>query len=361
MAYVYFSRSRVPNFRDWWVPDQSLLKKMEKVFYSAELDEILGGKVGVKVHMGEPGDVHYLRPVYVSKMIEIVKDVGGEPVVVETSGLGWTPGRTSASKHLEAARRNGFCEETLGAPIIMVDGEMGIDGIKGDVVARGLADLDSMVVMSHSTGHLQAGFGGAIKNLGLGCVTKAGKYRVHFIGLPKIGEECDKCGDCVAVCPVEAINIEKCVITENCAGCNACVDVCSREAIKIKEAPLDQLSRRIAENASRVVKQVKKIGYINLLVDVLPHCDCHPHSDIPIVPDIGVLASKDPVAIDRASIDLINQAPGIQTSESENCNALEPGLDKLTLINPQTNWRLQLSTAEKLGMGKQAYKLIEIS
>ncbi len=358
MARVYFASSRVKNFRDWWVPEQSLLRKMERVFFAAGLDKIVDGTVGIKVHLGEPGDVHYLRPAYVSKMVEIIRSLGGEAMVVETSGLGWTPGRTSASKHLESARRNGFCEETIGAPIVMIDGDMGIDCLEGSVGARGLGKLDSMIVMSHSTGHIQAGYGGALKNLGLGCVTKAGKYRVHFEGLPRINDKCDLCGECLRVCPVDAIQGN--VITERCVGCIACVDVCGKGAVEIREVPSDKLSRMIAENASEVVEAVEKIGYINLIVDVLPHCDCHPHSDIPVTPDIGVLASTDPVAIDRASIDLINKSPGIPTSEAEEVGALSSGTDKFALINPQTNWRLQLETAEKLGIGRQDYEFIEI-
>jgi hypothetical protein len=279
-------------------------------------------------------------------------------VVVETSGLGWIPGRTSASKYLEAARRNGFCEETLGAPVRMIDGEYGLEGIKGGVVARGLAELDSMIVLSHVTGHIQAGFGGAIKNLGLGCVTKTGKYRVHFEGPPRVNEKCDLCGECELVCPVEAIKDG--IISERCVGCNACLDVCSRGAVEVKDASNEGLSARIAENASAVLSVVKKVGYINLLVDILPHCDCHPHSDIPITPDIGVLSSLDPVAIDKASVDLINRSPGVLSSEAEEANALNPGSDKLCLINPQTNWRVQIETAEKLGLGTQEYVLIEI-
>jgi hypothetical protein len=358
MARVYFASSRVPNFREWWVPEQSLLKKMERVFFSAGLDGITEGIVGIKVHMGEPGDVHYLRPVYVSKMVDIIRNLGGKPMVVETSGLGWTPGRTSASKQLEAARRNGFSEGTLGAPIVLMDGEMGMETAEGSVVARGLSSLDSLMVLSHVTGHIQAGYGGAIKNLGLGCVAKIGKYRVHFEGLPRINEKCDMCGECLDICPVDAI--KEGVITEKCVGCIACVDICPRGAVKIKETSLGRLSVRIAENASEVVKMATKVGYINLLVDVLPHCDCHPHSDIPIIPDLGVLSSLDPVAIDKASIDLLNSAPGILFSEAEKAGALDPGTDKLSLINPETNWKLQLKTAEKLGMGRQEYNLIEL-
>jgi len=358
MVHVYFAGSRVHEFRKWWVPEQSLSRKMERAFFSAGLDKGLKGTVGLKVHMGEPGDVHYLRPIYATKMVDIIRELGGDPVVVETSGLGRIPGRTSASKHLAAARRNGFCEKTIGAPILMVDGEDGLDNVKGSIVAEGLEELDSLVVLSHATGHIQTGFGGAIKNLGMGCVTKTGKYGVHFEGPPKINEKCDLCGECVVVCPANAI--EDGTISEKCVCCNACLDVCSKGAVVVKETTSEELSARIAENASAVVDVVANIGYINLLVDILPHCDCHPHSDIPIVPDIGVLSSNDPVAIDKASIDLIIRSPGILSSEAEKVNALNPGSDKLSLINPQTNWRIQIEVAEKLGLGKQEYVLKEI-
>lgn len=354
---VYFASSRVKDFRQWWVPKESLLEKMEQLFFSAALDKTIaeGSSVGIKVHFGEPGDVHYIRPAYVSRAVDIIKGLGARPVVVETTGLGWRPGRTSAEKHLSAARKNGFCEETLGAPILIADGDDGLDGNGGDIpVAKGIADLDSLIFLSHVTGHIQAGFGGAIKNLGVGCVTKTGKFRIHFDGTPKINEElCDECNECVEICPAGAVNPP--TINETaCLLCNACLDVCDRRAVKVEGLDLTTLAERIAENAKAVVDVLgENIGYINLLVDVIPHCDCHPHSDIPIVPDIGVLASKDPVAIDMASIDLINGAPGIDGS------AFEGGADKLSSINPATNWSIQIDTAEKFGIGEKEYKLIQ--
>jgi hypothetical protein len=341
------------------VPESSLLRKMEKVFYSAGLDKVVSGTVGIKVHMGEPGDVHYLRPIYVSKIVDLIRDLDGELIVVETSGLGWIPGRTSAEKHLEAARRNGFCEETIGAPVRMLDGAYGIESIKGSIVARGIQELDSLIVLSHVTGHIQAGFGGAIKNLGLGCVTKTGKYRVHYDGPPELNKRCDLCGECVAVCPVGAIEDGR-INPDKCICCNACLDVCSKDAVSVREVSNNELAARIAENAYKVLQNLGKVGYINFLVDILPHCDCHPHSDIPIVPDIGLLSSLDPVACDRASIDLVNSSPGVLTSEAENCNALASGADKFKLINPETNWKVQLSTAEKLGIGTQEYILEKV-
>ncbi len=354
---VHFAGARVKNFRQWWLPKESLLEKMENIFFSASLDRFVkkGGKVGIKVHFGEPGDVHYIRPAYVSKVVDIIKGLGGVPAVVETAGLGWRPGRTSAEKHLSAARKNGFCEETHGAPILMLDGDDGLYSAgEGSIVASGIPKLDSLIVVSHATGHIQAGFGGAIKNLGVGCVTKTGKFKIHFDGTPRIDEDlCDECGKCVDICPVDAIH-PPAIKGTACVLCNACLDVCDRRAVKVNFLKLEILSKRIAENAKAVVDALNgNIGYINLLVDILPHCDCHPHSDIPIVPDIGVLASADPVAIDVASVDLINEAPGTMGS------AFEEGADKFTSINPATNWKIHVETAEKLGIGKSEYNLVK--
>ncbi len=363
---VYFASARVKEFRRWWVPKESILQKMEGLFFAAGLDGLVeeGEKVGIKLHMGEPGNVHYLRPVYASRLVDIITGLGGKVEVVETAGLGTTPGRTSASKHLEAARKNGFCEETLGAPLVMADGEEGLGSVEveGVPVAKGIAELNSLLVLSHATGHIQAGFGGALKNLGLGCVAKAGKFRVHNEGRPWIDDDlCNACGDCLAVCTAEAISGEPLKIGEECVICGSCPDVCGRGAISTKMTSPKEVSRRVAENTAGVVKALDgRLGYLNILMDVLPHCDCHPHSDIPIIPDIGILASQDPVAIDQASIDMIKSAPGVVGSEAEDSAALDPGMDKLQLINPETKWWVQLETAEEMGLGEREYSLEEL-
>ncbi|MFQ5887858.1 MAG: DUF362 domain-containing protein, partial [Candidatus Hydrothermarchaeales archaeon] len=201
---VFFASARVPKFREWWVPEQSLLFRMEKIFFKAGFDEIVNGKkVGIKPHMGEPGDVHYMRPVFLSRLVDIVKGSGGDPVILETSGLGWLPGRTSAEKYLKAAKKNGFSEETMGARIVIADGDYGLDAeeIDGIPIAKRLTEMDSLIVLSHFTCHIQAGVGGAIKNIGVGCVTKSGKFMVHHHGYPKIVKSrCDQCGECVEYC-----------------------------------------------------------------------------------------------------------------------------------------------------------------
>jgi len=220
---VFFATARVPKFREWWVPEQSLLFRMERIFFKAGFDEVVNGKkVGIKPHMGEPGDVHYMRPIFLSRLVDIVKECGGDPVILETSGLGWLPGRTSAEKYLDAARKNGFSKETLGAPIVIADGDYGLDAeeINEIPIAKSFFEMESLIVLSHFTCHIQAGVGGAIKNLGVGCVSKAGKFMVHYHGYPEIVKSrCDKCGECVEHCPMDAIKDYK-IDQVKCARCN---------------------------------------------------------------------------------------------------------------------------------------------
>ncbi len=332
---------------------------MERVFYTAEFSSLCKGDVAVKLHLGEPGDTHYLRPIFASTLVDIIKKEGGRPVVVETSGMGWLANRTSAQRHLEAARRNGFTEETIGARIKMIDGEMGLDSMPDSIVAKGLSDFDSLIVLSHVTGHIQAGFGGAIKNIGLGCVTKAGKYHVHHTKKPEIIKgKCTKCNKCLEVCPIDGA-IEEYGITDTCSLCSLCLDVCEPCAITAGFRDPVSLTKKVSENAAMVLDRIERAGFINLVIDVLPHCDCHPFSDVPIVPDIGVLGSLDPVAIDRCSIDLVNNSTGVHGT-SLSASALEKGADKFIAVNPRTSWKAQLNRAEELGIGRQEYKITKV-
>jgi uncharacterized Fe-S center protein len=358
-AKVFFASARVADYQKWWLPQASMLRKMERVFYACGLDKICAGEVALKIHMGEPGDTHYIRPAYANVLSDLIKKSGGRPTIIETSGLGSLANRTSEEKHLDAARKNGFTEETVGASIKMIDGKKGLDVIPGSFVAKGLKNYDSMIVLSHVTGHIQAGFGGSIKNIALGCVAKSGKYRVHHPDPPVINrEKCTECGECVEICPSEAVKDYE--VTSNCTCCSLCLDVCEEDAIGSAFRDPKDLTKIISDNAGEVLKHIESVGFINLAIDVLPHCDCHPFSDIPIVPDIGVFASFDPLAIDRAGIDKINASPGIPTSGSDDSGSLKTGSDKFTSVNPCTSWRAQLDRAEKLGIGTQKYEITTV-
>jgi uncharacterized Fe-S center protein len=353
---VYFVSARVPDYQTWWRPKASMVKKMERVFYECGLSEICRGEVALKLHLGEPGDTHYLRPIFAATLVDLIKKEGGKPTVIETSGMGWIAGRTSETRHLEAARRNGFTSETLGAEIRMIDGRQGLDSLPGSVVAKGLTDFDSMIVLSHVTGHIQAGFGGAIKNIGLGCVTKPGKYRVHHHVTPEIElEKCTGCDECINICPSDAI--KNYVVTNDCTFCSLCLDVCEPCALTAAFRDKISLTKMISDNAAEVLEHIDSTGFINLAIDVLPHCDCHPFSDVPMVPDVGVFASTDPLALDRACIDKVNDSPGSPVSSTEDRHALSEGDDKFNAVNPHTSWKVQLQRAEALGIGSQTYEL----
>jgi len=339
---VFFAGAKAKNYKLWWDPSSSMLAKLERVFFAGGMDKICKGKVGIKMHFGEPGNTHYIRPAYAGRLVELIKKSGGKPVFIETSGLGSLAGRTTAKLHLEAARKNGFTKETVGAEIVMIDGDDGLAAINEKTfVAKGIKELDSVVVLSHLTAHIQAGFGGAIKNIALGCVNKLGKYNVHYTGAPCIDKSlCNKCDACLEVCPVEGA-IADYEITSTCMPCGFCIDACSEGAVKASWRSAKELSLQIAENAAEVLKYAKKTACITLAIDILPHCDCHPFSDVPFAPDIGILASHDIVAIDRASIDII-------------------GIERLKKLNPQTSPELQLKRAEELGIGSQKYEMTKV-
>lgn len=339
---VYFVSAKARDYKIWWDPRASMLNKLERIFYSAGIDKICRNRrVAVKMHFGEPGNTHYIRPCYASKLTELIKNSGAKGVeYIETSGLGMLANRTTLKKHLEAARKNGFTKETIGAEIVFIDGEDGLDSIENSFVAKGLKNYDTLIVLSHVTAHIQAGFGGAIKNIALGCVTKKGKYYVHYKHKPEIDKElCNKCNACIEICPRNAIKDYE--ISDACEPCSACIDACRINAVKAEWNDNKTTAERIACNASDVLKHVESSAFINLAIDILPHCDCHPFSDVPFKSDIGMLASNNIVAIDKASIDLLS-------------------LEKLKKLNPGTYPEMQLKKAEELGLGKSDYELIEI-
>ncbi len=326
--------------------------------------------VAIKVHMGELGNVTHIRPGIVKEIVEFVKAAGGQPFVTDTTTL-YPHARWTAMKYLQTAAANGFTGESMGAPIIIADGLLGYAGTKRPVtrrvegcdldeveVAQSITETDAMVVVSHAKGHMGSGFGGAIKNVGMGCLTKRGKAAIHRADLAEINaENCSGCGKCVESCVYGAMRIEDGKAhrdIEKCMNCNSCYFNCPNKAMKIPDGASERLQVYLAHGAAAGLERFDgKVCFINVVQDVTPLCDCAAQAGNPIVADVGILASMDPVAIDKTSLDLIDKAELVPGALAED------GPDRLGRIN-HTDSTIQMRVAKKLGMGELEYRIIEI-
>jgi len=364
---VYFANLRAHS------DQESTTVKVQRLFDRAGFSDVVapGDRTAIKLHFGERGNDGYISPVYVREVVEKVKAFGGKPFLTDTNTL-YQGSRSNAVDHITTAILHGFDYAVTGAPIIIADGLFGKNVAEVKIekkhfntvtIAGDIALADSMIVMSHFKGHIVAGFGGAIKNLAMGCAPPAGKRAQHNARPFTITDRCSGCGTCAEVCPKTAITIEqkKSVIDRDaCIGCFECMHVCPEHAIDIDwETEIPVFMERMVEYACGAVKVKKgKVGYMNFLIRITPDCDCFPFSDTPIVPDIGILASKDPVAIDAASYDLVNQQTGFPDSLLTTHH--HKGGDKFTGVHAQTDGYRQLKYAEEIGMGSSAYDLIVI-
>lgn len=369
-THVYFATSRAREAKE------SLMSKIKVLFEVAGMKKMIspGDVVAVKLHMGEKGNTRFLRPIFARKIVEEIKEVGGKPFITDTCGLGLISPRGNSIGYLKIAAEHGYTQDAMGAPIIIADGTWGNEGTKVKVnglqleevsLAKAIVQADVIIPITHFKGHNLAGFGGAIKNLGMGGTTKEGKSLCHTYGKPMIDlQKCNHCGICMLLCPVNAIskNGERMQIDQDtCNGCLHCYDKCPKRAVKTKWTRNNDLQIRMADSVFALTKAIgsRKIGIFNFIMDVTPDCDCFPWSDVPIVPDIGILASTDPVAIDKASVDLVNKAPIIPGSKAS--AQAKPSIDKFKLIHPETDWTVQLDSATELGLGTKNYELIEVN
>jgi len=359
---VYFTDMRTKE-------GANLLKKTENLFQKAGLDQCISPKdlVAIKIHWGEVGNLAYLAPPLVRSVVDLAKNCGGKPFITDSNTL-YRGGRRNALDNILTAYRNGFTMETVGAPIIVADGLKGMDYVKVSgkgtffkelKISSAIYHADAMIVLTHFKGHLLMGFGGAIKNLGMGCASPAGKQTMHSDLRPKVKKKaCIGCGACIDHCPTEAAQMGedgKAFIDKDlCIGCGDCTAVCPSDAIPIRwKTDGLAVQEKTAEYALAAIHGKKdKCGFLNFLMKISPDCDCFSWNDTPIVPDIGILASKDPVAIDQASIDLVNQAPGLANSQLKNPNAP----DKFHDIHG-INWMPLLEFGEKLGLGSRQFSL----
>jgi len=346
--------------------------KVRRLLSALDLGSIVkeGDLTAVKVHFGEMGNDAFVNPIYVGEVSDMVREAGGRPFITDSNTL-YSGSRHVAVDHLETAVRNGFAYPVVRAPLLIADGLKGRDHrdvrIDGKHFSRvrissAIVDADSLVVVSHFKGHETAGFGGAIKNLAMGCAPPLGKMDQHSTR-PKVNKvRCVGCGECASVCPVGAISIVEGISTidKSCVGCNECMTVCPEDAIGVNwDVEIPIFTERMVEYASGAVQgKEKRTAYINFLTDISPHCDCFPWSDSPIVNDIGILASRDPVAIDKACWDLINEQAGLENSLLK--SGMKKGQDKIRGLWVGTRPDLQISHAEKLSLGSSSYELKRI-
>lgn len=356
--------------------ENSLLDKTERLCLDAGLAEIpMKDKlVALKIHFGEPGNLAFLRHNYAARIARIVTRQGGLPFVTDANTL-YKGQRDNAVRHLIAAAENGYSQLTVGCPVVIADGlrghdhheiEINLRHFKKAYIASAIAEADVIISLNHFKGHVETGFGGAVKNIGMGCGSRDGKNQMHSGTTPEIrAKKCVGCGECVAYCNYSAITLDakrKAVIDPaRCVGCGQCIAACNHAAASVSwEHGGQALGERIVEYTAAALKD-KSHFHVNFIVDVSPLCDCPGHNDVPIIPNIGILASRDPVAIDVASADLAAQAPVNPDSELGHTLAKEGsgvGVDKFTALYPDANWRETMQYAQEVGLGCTDYKLI---
>jgi len=349
---------------------RNLLDKTRQLAEKAGLCDFIERKdlVAIKVHFGELGNIAFLPPPLIRVIVEMVKEKGGKPFLTDANTL-YGGKRHNAVDHIETALKNGFAYETVGAPIIIADGLKGADYVNVTVggkhfksvkISSAVHYANAIIAISHVKGHELFGFGGALKNLGMGCGSPAGKQTMHSDLIPKVKEEkCIACGVCIERCPENAISRvqdKKAFINEElCIGCGECVAFCPSHAIPINWKTNETvIQEKTAEYAWGVLKRKKgKSGFINFVMNVTPDCDCVSWNDLPIVPNLGILASLDPVAIDQASLDLVNSAPVIINSVLGDKIDVE---DKFKAVHNK-NTSYILTHGEYLKMGIRKYDL----
>ncbi len=349
---------------------KGLLEKTGRLFDKAGFNDVVGEHdlVAVKLHFGELGCSSFIPGFYIREIVKAIAGCKARPFLTDSCVL-YLGKRRNAYDHTITAHTNGFSLSTTGAPVIIADGLLGayvepfdVSGKYFDTVdiAGAIADADSLVVVSHVTGHGLTGFAGAFKNLGMGAVGRSVKLSIHELVRPQVDRDtCDACAVCLKHCPVDAMSIDTedgfaVIDLELCIGCGECMTICPREAIGIEwQGDSERAQEKLAEAASAVIRHKENIAYFNYMLNVTPSCDCWQHTAAPMVSDIGLLASRDPVAIDQASIDLVKDAP---------CGYNHKYSDVNRRFRPIGGgpFSSTLRYAEELGLGTRDYELISV-
>ena len=370
-ASVYFAGFRARSAKE------NKITRIKALFKAAGFGNMVadGDLTAIKVHFGERGNDTFINPVFVRAVVDCLKERGANPFVTDSNTL-YKGSRHNAVDHMLTALEHGYGFATVGAPVIIADGlrgssyaEVAINKkhFKKVKIAAAVVEARSLIVMSHFKGHEMAGFGGAVKNLAMGCSPSRGKCDQHASRFEVDASLCIACGMCMANCPARAIKWEgkgkekRAAINKvKCVGCGECLTVCQPKAVNIDwRSEIEPFNERMAEYAlGAVTGKEGRVGYFNLLMNITPDCDCVPWSDVPLVPDIGILASTDPVALDKACFDMVNAQPGFADSLLRHGHA--PGGDKFTGTWSHTRGDVQLSYAESIGLGSTDYDLVTL-
>lgn len=371
---VYFTNLRTNA-------SSNLLSKMERLVKKAGIATIDFEKqfTAIKIHFGEPGNLAYIRPNYAARIATLLRGLGAKPFLTDCNTL-YSGGRSNAVDHLQSAMENGFNPISAKCDVIIADGlkgtefrEIPIDNAQycpAPKIGSAIADADIIITMNHFKGHEQTGFGGAMKNLGMGCASVGGKLELHSASKPQITmENCVGCNICVKHCAHSAIHLNaerKATIDyDKCIGCGQCIALCQYDAATVDGYETsERLNYKIAEYTKAVLKD-KPHFHISFIMNVSPECDCWNHNDAAIVPDLGIAASFDPVALDQACADMVIKAPVLGGNRlADKCEHAHEhhleGEDKFHLIHPDTNWQSSLSYAEEIGLGTRNYELITV-
>ncbi len=356
---------------------ENLQQKLTRLMKTAGMGDIdfKGKFVAIKLHFGEPGNLAFLRPNWAKTVADFVKERGGKPFLTDCNTL-YVGGRKNALDHMDSAALNGFNPLTTGCQIIIADGLKGNDEVEVPVVGgeyvknakigRAVMDADVFISLTHFKGHETAGFGGCLKNIGMGCGSRAGKMEQHNAGKPHVAEKyCIGCGQCRKICAHGApiiVDRKAHIDHDKCVGCGRCIAVCPRDAVQINwDESTSNLNCKIAEYTKAVVDG-RPCFHISLVIDVSPNCDCHAENDMAIVPNVGMFASFDPVALDMACVDAVNAQPPLRGSAADEAGCCDHhhDSDHFQHIHPDTNWRSCLEHGEKIGIGTRDYELIKI-
>ena len=386
---VYFTNLRASQ-------TGNLLQKLERMVKKAGIEKIdfKDKYVALKIHFGELGNVAYIRPNYAAVIVRIIKELGGKPFLTDSNTL-YKGSRDNAVDHIHTAMVNGFNPIAVGCDVIIADGLRGKDERIIDVqgkycpepkIGAAIAEADIVVSLTHFKGHEMAGFGGALKNLGMGAGSVAGKLDMHATAQPKVDEEkCIGCKICEKNCNHDAIHVTETEVNgakkrmaqidyDKCVGCGQCVALCKSEGVVMSSQESGEiLNYKIAEYTKAVLKD-KPHFHVSFIMNVSPECDCWGHNDAAVVPDLGMACSFDPVALDQACVDIVYAAPTLHTENMLTDKAEEHHHDccchghekeskegdKFHMLHPNTNWAAGLRYAQEIGIGEREYELVKV-